>query len=171
VRENNRLLIGASIAAMLIVGCTGCGANSSAPAESSAPVASAPRFQATWLPIATYDSSPPTAQTLKWQEPNGTTGSAPVAEVLQLRSQNPSTTINMVVVSAAAYPPGYWQTFATSTTWQHFTEAGKQIAVSPRGPGSSTVAMSEQRGYIIQLTTNGVTADDVLRIVRDIRWK
>jgi hypothetical protein len=76
----------------------------------------------------------------------------------------------MVVVTASAYPPGYWQSFATSTTFEHFTEAGREVAINPGRSGSSTTTMSEDRGYIIQLITSGVSPADVLHIMRGIRW-
>jgi N-acetylmuramoyl-L-alanine amidase len=123
------------------------------------------------LPVRTYDRVPAAYQTLRWQEPKGTTGPAPTVEALELQSRHPSTTINLLVVSAAAYPPGYWQSFASSTTWQKFTEAGKTVVVDAGRSGSSTTAMGEDRGYVIQLTTKGVSEKDVLRVMQGIRWR
>ncbi|MEJ1230849.1 MAG: hypothetical protein WDM88_10000 [Galbitalea sp.] len=164
-------MAGALLASSLAIACAGCSATPGAATGSPAPATATPHFQATWLPVRTYSAAPPVAQTLKWQGPNGTTGTAPIAEVLQLQSQQPSTMINMVVVSAAAYPPGYWQSFASSTTWQHFAQAGRPVAVNPPHSGSSTVAIREDRGYIIQLTTQGISERDTLRIMQGIRWK
>jgi hypothetical protein len=108
---------------------------------------------------------------VKWQSPRGSTGRVPVAEVLQLEPQDPIGMINMTIVSAAVYPPGYWQTFASSSSWQHFTEAGMAVAVNSGNSSTSTTAMTEDRGYIIQLITKGVSEPVLLRIVRGLRWK
>jgi hypothetical protein len=166
-----RTAAGALLAASLIVGCAGCSAASSAKSEPSAPATATPHFQTTWLPVRTYDTAAPTPQIVRWQGPNVTAGRAPMAEALQLTSGQPSTTINLLVVSAGAYPNGYWQSVASSPSWQHFTEAGMAVAVNPGRSGSSTMAMSEDRGYIIQLTTTGVSEEDILRIMQGIRWQ
>lgn len=132
----------------------------------------APDFVPTWLPVRTYETDHPQPQHIRWQGPGGASGSASVAQVLQLETPPPNAVfINMIVVSAAAYPPDYWASFESSSSWRHENASNGLILLYTSSESGSTVALRQSLGFIIQLTTKGISDDDTVRIMNGVRWR
>ena len=159
-----RRAVVAVLALAAVGGCAGCSAVPDAADDAPATTAAVPQFQIGWLPVTT--ATPPVPQSVPWQGPDGASGY--MAEALTVSSPHPTMTVRVTIVSAGTYPDGYWQGIATSPSWKHDSVKGKQVAVSLN---ATATAITEERGYIIQVQATGADENDLLNIVNGIRWR